>query len=150
MCGFFGANCKIKYDNSLHHREPDSSDSFEDDHIILHHNRLAIINLTEEAGQLFCYKNFVLVYNGEIYNYLEIKEELREYNFRTSSDTEVLLYSFDKWGYDCLNKFNGDFAFCIYDKNSKRLFCARDRVGNKPFYYYYNGKILYLQVKLKH
>ncbi len=140
MCGFFGANCKIKYDNSLHHRGPDSSDSFEDNYITLHHNRLAIIDLTDEASQPFCYKNFVLVYNGEIYNYLEIKEELREYNFRTSSDTEVLLYSFDKWGYDCLNKFNGDFAFCIYDKNSKRLFCARDRVGNKPFYYYYNGK----------
>jgi asparagine synthase (glutamine-hydrolysing) len=77
-----------------------------------------------------------LVYNGEIYNYIELKKELEGfYKFKTHSDTEVLLASFIKWRYDCVKKFNGMFAFAIYDKEEKELFCARDRIGEKPFVY---------------
>jgi len=121
-----------------YHRGPDNQSKISIDDITLGHNRLAIIDLDEKANQPFISNcgRFVLVYNGEIYNYLELKEELKTfYDFKTDSDTEVLLASFIKWRYDCINKFNGMFAFAIYDKEKKELFCARDRIGKKPFVY---------------
>ncbi|GAB6045537.1 asparagine synthase (glutamine-hydrolyzing) [Caminibacter profundus] len=139
MCGIAGANFDFFYDNSLIHRGPDDYGEYKDKFVSLFHNRLSILDFAN-AKQPFFYKDYVLVYNGEIYNYLELKKELNEYNFKTTSDTEVLLYAYDKWGKDFLHKLNGDFAFCIYDKKRKKLFCARDRVGNKPFYYFFDGK----------
>ena len=138
MCAIVGANFDFKYDNSLIHRGPDDYGEFKDEYVSLFHNRLSILD--KSAKQPFFYKDYVLVFNGEIYNYIELKKELKEYKFKTHSDTEVLLYAYDKWGKNFLDKLNGDFAFCIYDKKKKKLFCARDRVGNKPFYYFFNGK----------
>ena len=138
MCAIIGANFNFEYDNGLIHRGPDDYGEFKDNFVSLFHNRLSILD--KSAKQPFFHKNYVLIFNGEIYNYIELKKELKEYNFKTHSDTEVLLYAYDKWGKNFLEKLNGDFAFCIYDKKKKKLFCARDRVGNKPFYYFFNGK----------
>lgn len=119
-----------------YHRGPDNTSLLSCDDVTLGHNRLSIIDLSTEANQPFvsgCGR-YVVVFNGEIYNYLELKSEL-EYDFRTSSDTEVLLASYIKYGVKCISKFNGMFAFAIYDKLEKTLFCARDRIGEKPFVY---------------
>lgn len=137
MCGIIGSNYNINLNSSfLHHRGPNNFSIYKDKYITLSHNRLSIIDLNTQANQPFYFKDLILIFNGEIYNYKEIKKELEEYQFKTTSDTEVLLYSYHKWGKKCLEKFNGDFAFCIYNRTTKKLFCARDRLGNKPFYYY--------------
>lgn len=108
--------------------------------LILGHRRLSIIDLspagrqpmTEETG------SFWIVYNGEIYNYVEVREELRHLGhlFLTKTDTEVILRAYAQWGEACLSKFNGMFAFALWDVKKRTLFCARDRMGVKPFYYY--------------
>ena len=106
--------------------------------------RLSIIDLSEKGHQPMSDHSGKLwiVFNGEIYNYLEIREELLNlgYTFLTRSDTEVILAAYEHWGTDCLNHFNGMWAFAIWDGRTKTLFCARDRFGVKPFYYYWNGK----------
>lgn len=107
------------------------------------HRRLSIIDLSPAGHQPMKYNsdNLWIVYNGEIYNYKELRKELEKdgYKFKTNTDTEVILASYLKWGYECLNKFNGMWAFCIWDKRKNILFCARDRFGVKPFYYYFDG-----------
>lgn len=126
-----------------HHRGPDASGYFVQDNVGLAHNRLSILDLSTAADQPFysADKRFVLVFNGEIYNYLELKETLKDkYTFQTTSDTEVLLYSYLEWGERCLDRFNGMFSFAIYDTQEKVLFAARDRFGIKPFYYYLDDK----------
>jgi len=109
------------------------------------HRRLSIIDLTAGGHQPMCVKERKLwiTYNGEIYNYLEIREELEKkgYSFLTNSDTEVILNSYLEWGGDCLGKFNGMWAFVIYDREKNELFGARDRFGVKPFYYYSDENI---------
>lgn len=125
--------------SSIKHRGPDGDGFFINDTVALGHTRLSIIDLSSNGNQPFYSldERFVLVFNGEIYNYLEIREELQsEFDFKTNSDTEVLLFSFIKWGDKCMHRFNGMFAFAIYDKLKDELFCARDRFGVKPFYYY--------------
>jgi asparagine synthase (glutamine-hydrolysing) len=108
------------------------------------HRRLAIIDLSEQGAQPMSdmEEGIWIVFNGEVYNYIEIKEELRKkgYKFRTTTDTEVILYAYREWGVGCLERFNGMFAFAIWDRDNKRFFCARDRFGVKPFYYHYDGK----------
>jgi len=148
MCGIVGAIGKNsrkdllkKSLDSIKHRGPDGEGIFVDeiDNIALGHRRLAIIDLSEDGKQPFISNDsrYVIVFNGEIYNYIELKEELKsEYDFKTKTDTEVLLASYIKWGVKCLDRFNGMFAFAIWDKEKKELFCARDRLGIKPFYYY--------------
>ena len=101
------------------------------------HNRLSIIGLDEKSHQPMksCYSS-IIVFNGEIYNYRELKKsELADYPFKSSSDTEVILALYEKYGIDCLNYLRGMFAFAIWDEKKDRLFCARDRFGIKPFYY---------------
>jgi asparagine synthase (glutamine-hydrolysing) len=102
------------------------------------HRRLSIIDLTNGGQQPMTYMGLTITFNGEIYNYLEIKKVLcsKGYKFRTESDTEVLLAAYHANGKDCLNDFDGMFSFAIWDENKKELFCARDRFGEKPFYYY--------------
>jgi asparagine synthase (glutamine-hydrolysing) len=111
--------------------------------LFLGHRRLSIIDLSPAGHQPIEYNgdNLWIVYNGEIYNYIELRKELEKdgYKFKTNTDTEVILASYLKWGYECLNKFNGMWAFCIWDKRKNVLFCARDRFGVKPFYYYFDG-----------
>lgn len=122
------------------HRGPDYTGFWcQDKELALGHNRLSIIDLSNDANQPFvsdC-KNFILVFNGEIYNYLEIKKTLsQKYTFKTKSDTEVLLNAYKEYGKDCLQHLNGMFAFAIWNLKDKSLFAARDRFGVKPFYYH--------------
>lgn len=124
--------------DSLHHRGPDDEGLFFDTHAALGHKRLAIIDLEGGVQPMQSRdENFVLVYNGEIYNFKEIRAELegRGRSFRTASDTEVLLQAFEEWGPDCVHRFNGDFAFALWDRKAEQLFLARDRLGVKPLYY---------------
>ena len=145
MCSICGGNYPLelvrKASQTMVHRGPDFSGEFSDGVVALAHNRLSIIDLDSEANQPFTSPfcpHLVLVFNGEIYNYLEIKQELTKLGipFFTQSDTEVLLHAFAYLGEKCLEKFNGDFAFCILDKRDSSLFLARDRLGNKPLFYY--------------
>jgi len=151
MCGingivdFSGKVDKItairKMNEKINHRGPDNEGWFEDEDIALGHQRLSIIDLSPKSNQPFYStdKRFVLIYNGEIYNFKEIKNQLlKSYEFETESDSEVLLAAYIKWGTDCLTKFNGMFAFAIWDRKDKFLFIARDRMGVKPLYYYYD------------
>jgi len=145
MCGIAGFNFIDKkllqsMNDAQAHRGPDGEGMYFDN-VSFGHRRLAIIDTSVEANQPMIYKHYVIVFNGEIYNFKEIKAELAQKNhhFNTNSDTEVILHAFDEWGIACQEKFNGMWAFCIYDKKSKRLFLSRDRFGIKPLYYYFDG-----------
>jgi len=106
--------------------------------------RLSILDLSEKGHQPMCNDDGQLwiVFNGEVYNYIELRSELQHlgYHFNTNTDTEVILKSYEQWGENCLNMFNGMWAFAIWDNKNQKLFCARDRFGIKPFYYYFDGK----------
>ena len=117
-------------------------------------SRLSIIDTEDRSNQPFSYKNLILIFNGEIYNYKELRIKLEEkgYLFLTNSDTEVLIKSFHHWGDDCVNFFDGMWAFAIYDKKKEELFLSRDNFGEKPLYYYssyksfiFGSEIKYLQ-----
>ncbi|HMO32861.1 MAG TPA: asparagine synthase (glutamine-hydrolyzing) [Lacibacter sp.] len=133
--------------NALAHRGPDG-----EGHWIntggttgLGHRRLSVVDLSPEAGQPFHYLGrYTLVYNGELYNHPELREELQQqgFSFRTRSDTEVLAAAYACWGADCLQRFDGMFAFALWDEQEQLLFAARDRFGEKPFYYFYDGEQL--------
>jgi len=124
----------------LAHRGPDGEGfwSNPEQTVVLGHRRLAIIDLSDNARQPMHYLNrYTIVYNGELYNYIELREELRGlgFTFKTNSDTEVILAAYAAWHTDCLSRFDGMFAFAIWDETEKTLFCARDRFGEKPFFY---------------
>jgi len=135
------------------HRGPNNSEHFvnNDGNAGLGHNRLSIIDLASSANCPMTDHsgNLTIVFNGEIYNYIELKQQLCDYNFKTSSDTEVILAAYNRWGTQCVNKFIGMFAFAIWDDNNKILFCSRDRLGIKPFYYYYSGNTFYFASEIK-
>lgn len=146
MCGFFGVAYEpIEKDiaekclNTIVHRGPDAGRIDFDEDIILGHRRLAILDLSELGVQPMAYGDgrYKLVFNGEIYNFMEIRAELESlgYGFASESDSEVLLAAFAQWGEACLNKLNGMWSFVIWDFVEKRLFMSRDRFGVKPFYY---------------
>lgn len=134
-----------------HHRGPDDTGIWNDDHIFLGHNRLSIIDLSDAANQPMHYKNFTMVYNGEIYNYVEIKQQLQQkgHQFHTHSDSEVILHAFEEWGSACVNHFVGMWAFVIYNKTTRELFVSRDRFGIKPFYYIHTGNTFYFASEIK-
>ncbi|MEG9329195.1 asparagine synthase (glutamine-hydrolyzing) [Salinimicrobium catena] len=136
-----------------HHRGPDHTGTHIDKGFAaLGHNRLAIIDLSEAANEPFRDNSgrYFLSFNGEIYNYKELRKELKgSYDFKTVSDTEVLLAAYLKWGKNCLAKFNGMFAFAIWDSAEKRLFAARDRFGVKPFHYTLQKEQLYFSSEIK-
>lgn len=130
-----------------------NTSNFKDFDVLLAHRRLSIVDLSEnghcpmsDAGE-----NIWITYNGEIYNYIELRAELIQhgFKFRTLSDTEVIINSYLKWGFDCLNKFNGMWAFAIWDKRSKILFLARDRFGVKPLYYTFTNNFFAFSSELK-
>jgi len=135
------------------HRGPDDEGMYVDKYCVLGHRRLAIIDLSKDGHQPFESDDhrFQVVHNGEIYNYIELREELRQlgWRFRTKTDTEVLLKSYQQYGQDCLSKFNGMFAFVIYDTERQSLFLARDRVGIKPLYYVMIDSKLYFSSEIK-
>ena len=122
------------------HRGPDDEGVFIEDNVGLGFVRLSILDLSPAGHQpMFSHnQRYVIVFNGEIFNYIELREELKAhgFSFKTGTDTEVLLASYQQWGEDCLHRFNGMWAFVIYDRQEKTIFAARDRYGIKPFYYY--------------
>ena len=135
------------------HRGPDDEGRYSDESCVLGHRRLSIIDLSKDGHQPFYSDDgrYILVYNGEIYNYIELRSELegKGWNFRTKTDTEVLLKAYLQYGKDCLEKINGMFAFAIYNKKEKNLFFARDRVGIKPLYYIVKNSTLYFASEIK-
>ncbi len=127
----------------MKHRGPDDEGLYIDGNIGLGFVRLSILDLSPAGHQPMISKDgrYVIIFNGEVYNYIEIRNELKsKYQFVTGTDTEVVLTAYQEWGKDCLNKFNGMFAFVIYDTKSRELFGARDRYGIKPFYYYLDNE----------
>lgn len=164
MCGITGfidlkkeshARILEKMTNSMYHRGPDGTGTelFNDNdaQIGLGHRRLAIIDLSETGHQPMRFQQWWVSFNGEIYNYTELKNELiiLGHLFTGNSDTEVILHAYAQWGKHCLNKFIGMFAFAIYDTQSKKLFCARDRAGVKPFFYYFHNDLFLVASELK-
>ena len=140
MCGILGTNfLSDNFSNSLdllNNRGPDYKNSIKIDNNEFGHTRLAIIDLNDEANQPMIFDDIVLVFNGEIYNYKELFH-VEQLNCKTSSDSEIIIRLYQKYGFDFLNKLNGMFAFCIYDIKKNLFFCARDRYGKKPFFYYF-------------
>jgi len=127
--------------DKMSHRGPDAEGFFVNKNIGFGHRRLSIIDTSQSANQPFCLGDqYVLVFNGAIYNYIELKDELikKGYHFKTDSDTEVLITAYDCWGEECVGKFNGMWAFAIFDRKKNKIFCSRDRFGIKPFYYFTN------------
>ena len=124
------------------HRAPDDSGKFADKNIALGMGRLKIIDLESKNLCPMINDDYVLTYNGEIYNYKELKKELIDLGvkFKTESDTEVLLHSWKMWKTKIFQKLNGMFAFAIYDRKNMKLYLARDIAGEKPLYYYHNNK----------
>ena len=148
MCGIAGL-ISFKNDQSadrriramtdgMAHRGPDSDGFFVEEGVALGHRRLSIIDLSSFANQPFTDNSgrYVMVYNGEIYNYESVKPLIPEYDFRTTSDTELAIAAYIKWGPECLKHFRGMFSLAIWDKTNRELFLARDRSGVKPLYYY--------------
>lgn len=140
---------------TLLHRGPDSSGlelmSSENATIGLGHRRLSIIDLSSSGKQPMQYKNHWIAYNGEVYNYLEIRQTLIAlgHSFGGNSDTEVVLHAFEQWGKDCINKFIGMFAFVIINTLTQEVICVRDRAGVKPFFYYYEDNLFLFSSELK-
>ena len=133
------------------HRGPDDEGFFIDQNVGLGHRRLAIIDLSDSGHQPFKSGDLTLVYNGEIYNYIELREELKTlgYKFFTETDTEVLINSYKAWGKACTHRFNGIWAFVIYDRRKESVFASRDRFGVKPLYYYLDKDELLLSSEVK-
>jgi len=139
----------------LHHRGPDDSgySFYENDYanIGLGHRRLSILDLSTHGHQPMKFKEFEIVYNGEVYNFKEIRKELEKenYSFESDSDTEVILKAYHKWGIKAVDKFNGMFAIAIYDKKEEKLILIRDRIGKKPLYYSFDKDTFLFASELK-
>ncbi|MGE3823128.1 MAG: asparagine synthase (glutamine-hydrolyzing), partial [Bacteroidia bacterium] len=139
---------------SLKHRGPDDSDIFitEDRKLALAHRRLSFIDLSELGRQPMKNNsgNTVIILNGEIYNYVELKKELKDtYQFKTHTDTEVILAGYERWGIDVVNRLEGMFAFALFDSYAEKLFLVRDRFGIKPLYYHFSNNQLVFGSELK-
>lgn len=146
ICGFSNLNQQKaskailkKMTDAIAHRGPDGEGQYTDGCVALGHRRLSILDLSDRASQPMVSDNgdLVLTYNGEIYNFQQLRETLQKcgYGFHSTGDTEVLLKAYQEWGPNCLSMLNGMFAFVVYDRKNQTLFCARDRYGIKPFYY---------------
>ncbi len=136
----------------MKHRGPDDEGVFTERHAGLGHVRLSIIDLSPSGHQPMAdvANQLQIVFNGEIYNYIELKQELAgHYDFRTRSDTEVILAAYRHWGKACLERFNGDFAFAVYDRRQDVLFAARDRFGIKPFFFHHDGDRLWFASEIR-
>jgi asparagine synthase (glutamine-hydrolysing) len=158
IAGIFSSNTPTRNQielmtDAIKHRGPDASGYFTDGHAALGHRRLSIIDLDARSNQPFTSRNgrYVMIYNGEIYNYKKIADELVQsgVSLRTTSDTEVIIEGFALWGAGVIQKMNGMFALAIYDQVEKRMFLCRDRVGKKPLFYYLSNGILLFSSELK-
>ena len=137
----------------ISHRGPDDKGTFVDKYVGLGHVRLSIIDLSSAGHQPMCNENKTnwIIHNGEIYNFLDIRLELckRGHHFKSNTDAEVIIHSYEEWNKKCLKKFNGMFAFGIWDAKEKLLFLARDRLGVKPLYYYLDSKKIIFSSEIK-
>ena len=141
-----------KMTDRIEHRGPDGEGHYVDDMAALGHRRLAILDLQTGDQPIFNEnKDVVVVFNGELYNYQELTEELKEkgHKFTTKTDTEVLVHGYEEWGYDLVNKLRGMFSFAIWNKKEKELFSARDGWGIKPYYYYENDGVFMFGSEIK-
>jgi asparagine synthase (glutamine-hydrolysing) len=156
MCGIAGFNWKDQslieaMDETMRHRGPDDRGFYLDDNVSLGHTRLAILDLSPKGHQPMHFENLVIVYNGEVYNFKEIRDELQSlgYKFDSGTDTEVILCSYHRWGPSCVERFNGMWALCIYNRKENTFFLSRDRFGKKPLYYYFDGDKFIFASELK-
>jgi asparagine synthase (glutamine-hydrolysing) len=164
MCGIVGVasatrHCDVavlqRMRDTLQHRGPDDAGIWHaDDHAVgLGHRRLAIIDLSPAGHQPMCDEScsFWVTFNGEIYNYLQLRDELRTlgHNFRTNSDTEVILEAYKAWGTDCVRRFDGMFAFALYDVRKRHIYIARDCAGEKPLFYSHSRGVFIFASELK-
>ncbi len=153
MCGIFGfvgfedADLLQRMGQVIRHRGPDGQGYYTDPHLSMGMRRLSIIDLVGGGQPIYNEDgSLVVCYNGEIYNYVELMEELRElgHQFKTHCDTEVIVHAYEEWGLDCLQRFNGMFAFALYDLRRRELILARDRAGQKPLYHHQrNGRFFF-------
>ncbi len=164
MCGFFGMFDPVPQNSlpavdlerihrTMHHRGPDDRADLQDGNILLAFNRLSILDLSQAGRQPMTDDrgDIRIVFNGEIFNYIELRRDLRDrgYTFRTGTDTEVILCAYEEYGVDCLSHFNGMWAFVIHDRRDNSLFCSRDRFGIKPLYYAFQGDRLIFSSEIK-
>ncbi|MCR5222283.1 MAG: asparagine synthase (glutamine-hydrolyzing) [Lachnospiraceae bacterium] len=160
MCGIFGVIGKqISKElawtcvDKIKHRGPDGRGLWQEGDVTLGHRRLAIMDLSEHGAQPMKDESgrYLLVYNGEIYNFLEIRAELeaKGYRFFSDCDSEVILNAYIEWGKACQDKFNGMWAFAVYDRKKRELFLSRDRFGVKPLYYTFDGTFLAFASEMK-
>src|SRR5260370_23542733 len=164
MCGIaglwnFGKNASdvdlLSMPGTLSRRGPDDGGMFtsQQEGIGLGHRRLSILDLSPRGRQPMpdAAGTVTVTFNGEIYNYREIRHELARqgHRFITNTDTEVILHAYNEWSIDCLTRFRGMFAFALWDATQKKLFLCRDRLGVKPLYYYYDGGLLLFASELK-
>lgn len=157
MCGINGFNFNdqgliLKMNRAIQHRGPDQTDFWCEKNISLGHDRLSIIDLSERGKQPMWdeHHELAIVFNGEIYNFQELRKKLaNKYNFISESDTEVILYAYKEWGFECVKKFNGIFALAIWDTRTEDLFLARDPLGVKPLYYFYDRKNFIFSSEIK-
>lgn len=161
MCGINGIVSRDKnkekliheMNEKIVHRGPNAEGVFVDDEVALGQRRLSIIDLSDNGNQPIYNedKTILVVFNGEIYNYQELREELLKagHKFLTDTDTEVLVHGYEEWGYELVEKLRGMFAFCIYDQVKKNLFMARDHFGIKPFYYYQTDEVFLFGSEIK-
>ena len=160
MCGFIGIINKTgetvnsdfleRMASVFHYRGPDEEGMYIDGHVGFYHKRLSIIDLST-GRQPMTFDGCIIVYNGEIYNYIELREELKKkgHRFETTSDTEVILHMYMEYGDNFINDLNGMFAFIIYDKNTNRLLIARDHFGIKPLYWYQDKQKIVFASEIK-
>tara|TARA_B100000242_G_C43048676_1_gene489686 strand:+ start:628 stop:2451 length:1824 start_codon:yes stop_codon:yes gene_type:complete len=155
MCGIFAEFTKSSLNSIdvkdeiidlLKHRGPDNQGLFINESILFGHTRLSILGLEKLSNQPFEFENYIIIFNGEIFNYKEIKALLinKGFTFDTGSDTEVLIKAYKYWGTDCFNLFNGMWSLVIYDKSSNKIIISRDRFGQKPLFYLKNQDSLYI------
>lgn len=163
MCGIVGilnlngepvsVNLLKKMTKVIEHRGPDAEGFWVDSYIGFGHQRLSIIDVSSLGNQPMQTEDgrYVITYNGEVYNFSNLRMDLKSkgYNFTSTSDTEVVLKSYAEWGSECINKFNGMFAFAVWDKMKKTLFLARDRYGIKPLYYYFKDGLFIFASEIK-
>lgn len=169
MCGIAGIIQKTprlgqvhlqRMTDALQHRGPNGEGHWcrSDQQVMLGHRRLSIIDLSDQAAQPMHFQQptssltrYSIVHNGEIYNYIELRKQLRNegYRFQTESDTEVILAAYDFWQDECVEQFDGMFAFAIWDHEQQQLFAARDRFGEKPFYFYFDKQKLVFASEMK-
>ena len=162
MCGIFAfvgtKNCidpELSL-NLMQHRGPDSknyhwlSEGLHQ-HIMFGHVRLSIQDVRESSNQPMTYQEVTIIFNGEIYNFIELRNELEalKHKFHTGSDTEVVLKSYIEWGTECFNRFNGDWALCIHDNRNQKVIISRDRFGIKPLYFYQDKNELIFSSNIK-